>query len=216
MAPNFHLKISKMTEQITKLAELFSRFPGVGQKQAKRFVYFLLGQNPVFTKKLIQEIDLLKKSASACHECFRFFFNPNDKNLCSICSDGKREKILMIVSRDLDIENIEKAGEFKGRYFVLGGSLPILEKEPAKKIRIGELLNYLEKLGHGKHVGEIILATDFNPEGENTAEFVKKQIEPLSKKFGFKISSLGKGLSLGTELEYSDPETIKNALKNRH
>lgn len=122
----------------------------------------------------------------------------------------------MIVSRDLDIENIEKAGEFRGRYFVLGGSLPILEKEPAKKIRIRELLNYLEKLGHGKHVGEIILATDFNPEGENTAEFVKKQIEPLSKKFGFKVSSLGKGLSLGTELEYSDPETIKNALKNRH
>ncbi len=121
----------------------------------------------------------------------------------------------MIVSRDLDVENIERAGEFKGKYFVLGGVVPILEKQPEKKIRISSLLQYLEKLGREKKLTEIILATDFNPEGENTAEFVKTKIEPLAKKYNFKISSLGKGLSLGTELEYSDPETIKNALKNR-
>lgn len=198
-----------------KLTELFSKFPGVGQKQAKRFVYFLLWQNSSFAENFTKEINKLKKEAKTCQQCFRFFFTDREKNFCSVCQDQSRQNVLMIVSRDLDIENIERAGEFKGKYFVLGGTVPILEKQPAKKIRINPLLSYLEKLCKENKLTEIILATDFNPEGENTAGFVKNQIEPLSQKYNFKISSLGKGLSLGTELEYSDPETIKNALKNR-
>lgn len=204
-----------MEHNTNKLTELFLRFPGIGQKQAKRFIFFLLSQNPSYIKELTQQIQDLKKSAGTCEDCFRFFFDPMQKNICSICQSNDRENIVMIVSRDLDVENIEKAGEFKGKYFVLGGTVPILEKEPEKKIRINSLLSYLEKLTEEGKLKEVILATDFNPEGENTADFVKTALAPLSKKHGFEIHSLGKGLSLGTELEYSDPETIKNALKNR-
>ena len=202
-----------------KLLELFLKFPGIGQKQAKRFVFFLLSQNPVYIKELSTEILNLKKSAKKCDMCFRFFFDHSQNNICSICRSNDRENAIMIVSRDLDVENIEKSGEFRGKYFVLGGTIPILEKEPSKKIRISSLLTYLEKLAKEEsadwRIKEVILATDFNPEGENTADFVRREISPLAKKYGFEVHSLGKGLSLGTELEYSDPETIKNALKNR-
>jgi len=201
----------------TKLADLFSCFPGIGQRQAKRFVYFLLSQNPAFIKELSDAILDLKKNTRACDFCLRYYFEKLavSNNFCPICRDKNREKVLMIVSKDLDIESIEKSGVFKGRYFVLGGTVPILEQEPEKKIRLAALLERVEKLSKASKLEEIIFAMDFNPEGENTADFVRKNLEPLAKKFNFNILSLGKGLSLGTELEYSDPETIKSALKNR-
>ena len=199
-----------------KLAELFSRFPGIGQRQAKRFVFFLLSQDPSFVENLILQISNLKKITSTCQSCSRFFFGKDAKEkLCSICRDAKRENILMIVCREIDLENVEKSGIFSGKYFVLGGNIPILDKEPYKKVRMKKMLEKVENLAKIGELREVIIATDFNPEGENTAIFVKKELMPVSKKYKFKISSLGKGLSLGTELEYSDPETIKNALVNR-
>jgi recombination protein RecR len=114
----------------------------------------------------------------------------------------------MIVSRDIDFEAVEKSGSYKGRYFVLGGSLPVLEKEPEKRIRISELKNYLTR---HTDVKEIILGLNANSEGENTAEYLKEHL----KKDGLTISLLGRGLSTGAELEYADPETLKSALLHR-
>ncbi|NQV88046.1 MAG: toprim domain-containing protein [Parcubacteria group bacterium] len=133
----------------------------------------------------------------------------------------------MVISRDVDFENIEKTHSYNGLYFVLGGSIPILEKEPETRIRQKELLLLVESLkskvhkveGHenqNRGLKEVILATNLNPEGENTAEYIEKILAPLAQSKGFKISHLGKGLSTGTELEYSDTDTIKNALKNRN
>jgi recombination protein RecR len=126
----------------------------------------------------------------------------------------------MLVQRDIDLESVEKnglsaqAGGFNGIYFVLGGSVPILEKEPKKRIRIKELKAFLErKIKEG--LKEIILGVNWNPEGENTGDCVIKAIEFLTSKHKIKISHLGKGLSMGTELEYADTDTLKNALKNR-
>ena len=121
----------------------------------------------------------------------------------------------MVVSNDIDLENIEKSGSFSGKYFVLGGTVPILDKSPRRKIRIDKLIAQVEKLAKKEELKEIILAMNFNPEGENTALFLKKELSPTIEKYNLKISSLGKGLSLGTELEYSDPETLKNAFENR-
>ncbi|MFC1775688.1 toprim domain-containing protein, partial [Patescibacteria group bacterium] len=119
-----------------------------------------------------------------------------------------------VVEKDVDLENVNKTGAYKGLYFILGGSLPILEQNPAKKIRARELFDRAQEYSKNG-LKEVILATSATPEGENTAQYVKKILAPLAEKYGVKISALGRGLSTGTELEYSDTSTLENALKNR-
>jgi recombination protein RecR len=208
---------------IEKLIQIFSQFPGIGPRQARRFVYYLLTRANGTLAELSQNINDLKNDVTMCADCHRFFESKNNKaTLCKICSDQTRDhSTLMIVQRDVDLESVEKNGGFNGVYFVLGGTVPILEKEPEKKIRIKELIKFIEKglnppsQNATARLREIILGVNWNPEGENTADYVKKAIELLTSKHKVKISHLGKGLSMGTELEYTDPETMKNALRNR-
>jgi recombination protein RecR len=199
-----------------KLIELFKQFPGIGPRQAKRFVYFLLTRPNGYADELSKLIGEIKSRVVCCDSCFRFFArNGNPTSTCPICSDKHRDdKQLMIVSHDVDFENIERTGSFDGYYFVLGGVVPILEKNPEKRIRQKELLEIVEKkIKNG--LTEIIIALNYNPEGENTLTYLSQILRPLCEKQGVKISALGRGLSTGTELEYSDSDTIKNALKNR-
>ena len=137
------------------------------------------------------------------------------EELCDICLDPNTDTTsILLVEKDMDLENIRKANTYHGLYFVLGGLLPILEENPSKKIRIKELLGIItERLKTG--FKEIIIAVSANPEGENTTAYILKTLEPISKKEGFKVSVLGRGISTGTELEYSDSDTIESALKNR-
>ena len=201
---------------IDKLIKIFSEFPGIGPKQARRFVYFLINRHEGYIDELKNEITELRKGIASCVDCKRYFFSRNDvQNMCDICSDKKRDSsILMIVSRDIDLENIEKSHPFFGKYFVLGGLVPILDKNPEQRIRLKELLALVSRMSD-KGLKEIILGLDANSEGEYTANILKFSLSPIVLKYEIKISELGRGLSTGTELEYSDPETIKNALKNR-
>ncbi len=201
---------------LQKLTSLFSDFPGIGPRQAKRFVYFLLTRNQSYLNEVSDLITKIKKEIQTCESCFRFFFkNHSGSGVCDICSTKNRDlSILTVVSRDVDLENFEKTGAYNGKYFVLGGSVPILEALPENKIRIKELINAIEmRVNDG--LKEIVLAVNANPEGENTGDYIKKMLAPLVSKHGLKISMLGRGLSTGTELEYSDAETLKNALQNR-
>lgn len=203
---------------IDKLTEIFKSFPGIGPRQAKRFSYYLLTRKNDDLKILVNLIVSLKKEIGVCGSCFRFFVvrNRSDSNLCDICEDKTRnQSTLMIVSQDVDLENIEKSGSYRGLYFVIGGLLPILEKNPANKIRIAELTRLIDKRLKGELLKEIILALDLNPEGEHTGDYLTELLNTRIKKGGLKISKLGRGLSTGTELEYSDAETLKNAIKNR-
>ncbi len=144
--------------------------------------------------------EIIKNKIKQCPECFRFF----EGEKCSVCSGLNRDKnILMIVEKDVDLENIEKAGVYNGRYFVLGGVMPFTGDK--NNLRFKELFD------RAKNYTEIILALSANVEGENTGRYIEKILEPLK----IKITKLGRGLSTGTELEYSDSETIINALKNR-
>jgi len=118
----------------------------------------------------------------------------------------------MIVPRDIDFEAVEKSGSYKGYYFVLGGVVPILEKEPEKRIRNKELRIRIKK--GEERLKEIILAMNANLDGENTAEYLKSELSSLIKP-SVTISVLGRGLSTGAELEYADPETLKNAFLHR-
>ncbi len=163
--------------------------------------------------------------------------------ICSICNDPNRDTdTLMIVGRDIDLQAVERSRAYNGLYFVLGGSVPIFDEAPDQKIRQKELMARLgqmissgtdtstssaagtlaeldgiptNKNTSSSGLKEIILATSVNPEGEHTASYVAGLLKPLVSTHGFRVSTLGRGLSTGTELEYSDSETLKSALMNR-
>lgn len=203
-------------DSFEKLVELFRQFPGIGPRQARRFAYFLLTRDSNYVRNLSSLISEVKSGVKECASCHRFFI-PEAKNRglneCEICVNKNRDRnILMIVSRDVDLEAVEKSGTFNGLYFVLGGTLPILEENPEKKIRIK---NLELRIKEDKNLTEIILGLNANPEGEHTAEFIVVTLSPIAKEKNIKISHLGHGLSTGTELEYVDPDTLKSALKNR-
>lgn len=199
---------------IEKLTEIFRSFPGIGPRQAKRFVYYLLSRNGGYSQELVSAIQNLKKEISQCESCQKFYArNGHKSGLCGICADDSRDvSMLMVVPRDIDLEAVERSGSYKGHYFVLGGVVPILEKEPEKKIRIKDLrFRINESLKHG--LKEVILAMNANQDGEHTAEYLKEQLTTNDQQFS--ITVLGRGLSTGTELEYADPETLKSALEHR-
>jgi recombination protein RecR len=200
---------------IDKLAEIFKEFPGIGERQAKRFVYFLMSRNPAYTENLSILISELKKEVAQCKECFRFFITKNNKDkVCDICGDKNTDSsTLMIIEKDSDLESIRKSGVYHGKYFILGGLVPVVEKTTKSRVRIEELKQRLS--ASKSDMGEIILAFSISPQGDHTDQYVREQLRDMTEKFGIKISSLGKGLSTGTELEYSDNDTLKNALKNR-
>ncbi len=199
-----------------KLIELFKEFPGIGPRQAKRFVYFLLTRQNGYAKDLADLIASVRSHVQMCDTCFRFFTrNISGLATCPTCADTRRDSTqLMIVSHDVDFENIERTRVYTGYYFILGGTVPILEKVPERKIRQKELLENVEKKAKSG-LKEIIIALSYNPEGENTLSYLNGILKPLATQYGIKLSTLGRGLSTGTELEYSDSDTIKNALKNR-
>ena len=214
---------------IEQLAQKFSKLPGIGPRQAKRFVYFLLKKDNLFLKEFSEDILNLKQNINICQSCHRFF-QPKASGVkhqkeCDICRDTTRDQsVLMIVGTDADMENIEKNHIYNGKYFILGGYLPIMSND-AGWVRSDKLFKLVEsKFKKGEKLNsspsadlkEIILALSLNPEGENTIYHITQILKPLTDKYSIKISTLGKGLSTGTELEYSDDETLKNALKNRN
>ncbi|MCK5022145.1 MAG: recombination protein RecR [Candidatus Pacebacteria bacterium] len=206
-------------DKIDNLTEYFSKFPGIGTRQAKRFVYFLLTRNNGYLNELSDLIQELKKDIKVCESCCRFYTpnnSSNNPNLCNICINKNRDRnILMVVAKDTDLTNIERVGNYNGMYFVLGGFVSVLEKYPKQKIKIEKLLNIIQKRMENKELKEIILALSLNPDGENTMEYVSDILKPLVEKHKLKISTLGRGLSTGTELEYLDNNTFENAFKNR-
>ncbi len=200
---------------IDKLAEIFKEFPGIGERQARRFVYFLMSRNGAYADNLVSLIADLKKEVAQCRECFRFFIlkqNSKEK-ICDICANANTDSsTLLVVEKDSDLESVKKSRVYNGKYFILGGLVPIVEKTTKSRVRIEELKKKIES---EKELKEVILAFSLSPQGDHTDSYVREQLKDQAEKSGIKISSLGKGLSTGTELEYSDNDTLKNALKNR-
>jgi len=199
---------------IDKLTEVFKEFPGIGERQARRFVYFLMSRNGAYNENLSALILDLKKEVAQCKECFRFFIlNKAGDKLCDICANPNLDSsTLMVVEKDSDLESVKKSRVYNGKYFILGGLVPIVEKTTNSRVRINELI---KKVQSEKNLKEIILAFSLSPQGNHTDFYVRNQIKSIAESLGIKISSLGKGLSTGTELEYSDNDTLKNAFKNR-
>lgn len=203
-------------DHLNRLHDLFKQFPGIGPRQARRFVYFLLGTSESYRKLLAQEILELSARVTICTQCFRYFdTKQKHSKLCAVCNDtGRDTESLMIIAKDVDLDAVEKSRSYKGNYFVLGNTLSLTEKDPESKIRTRELVEIIEKRVKSG-LKEIILALSLNNEGENTREFIENYIAPIVNTHNLKVTILGRGLSTGTELEYSDAETIKNALLSR-
>jgi len=197
-------------DAIDALARALTRLPGIGPRQAKRFVYFLLASPASERAELASLVGALGRSVHQCSECMRFY-NGTTNASCNYCTDTARDaSLLMLVEKDQDLAAVERAGTYKGRYFVLGGVLTLSGKGA---IREKELLRAVEARAK-KGLKEIVLALSATSEGEHTADHVRTLLAPY--RAGVTLTTLGRGLATGSELEYSDAETLRAALSNRH
>ncbi len=197
--------------RVQELIEDFTRLPGIGPRQAARFVYALLAKDESFLASFAGHLGSLKTETMLCRSCFRITEQRPDQT-CEICSASSRDtdKIL-VVEKDTDVENFEKSGVFSGVYHVLGGSISTLEKNSAEKIHMRELFERVKSLTAKNEPVEIIIATSNNLEGNQTATYIERILEPLA----VSVTRLGRGLSTGSEIEYADPMTLEQALNNR-
>ena len=209
---------------IERLAAAFEKFPGIGPRQARRFVQYLLHTSEAGRKELAGGIAKLGSETKICKKCYRWFVKSDGKDtLCSVCGNARRDTgILFVVEKEADLEQVERSG-YRGLYFVLGGAIPLAAEEPEKHIRVRELLRRIEEdvsanlpAGKAGKLTEVILGLSATTEGDHTRQILYEKIEPLGIGLGFKLSSLGRGLSTGSELEYADPDTISQALSSRH
>lgn len=199
---------------LDQLISHFEQFPGVGGRQAKRFAFHILRMQPDEASKLANLIEHTRNTVIECASCHRYFSRRQTESECSICTSSNRDHgKLLVVERDSDIQAIERAGIYDGLYFVLGGTVPLLSSPENTKLRSGALKATVAKRQEDS-LSEVILGFSVNPDGENTAKFVESILKD-SISSGLKISYLGRGLSTGSELEYADAETIKNAFQNR-
>ncbi len=195
-----------------KLAEKFGDLPGIGPRQAMRFVYFLLTKNSEYRRELAKLIQELDHEIAVCTSCFRYHTKHSENNtLCKTCASNRDQSKLMVVARDTDYESIEKTKLFDGYYFVLGGTIPVLDEKPEETVRLTQLKNRLQT----SPITELIIAMNANPEGENTEDVVRVYLKDVIDQKHITVTRLGRGLSTGVELEYSDSDTLKNALLGR-
>lgn len=204
--------ILRCMDPIERLSHLFEKFPGIGPRQAQRFVQYLLRSSPSLRREFIESVQELGGSVSQCSSCMRYFGSSrgSKSDTCGICANPERDdSLLSVVASDADLLAIERSGTYRGRYFVIGGTIS-LASEQMTGLRVKELMRTLKDRFE---LNEVILAFPANPEGDATAVRLREDITeafPL-----LSITSLGRGLSTGSELEYADPETIKSAMASR-
>ena len=190
---------------IDDLATELSRLPGIGRKTALRLTYHLLRQPPDQTKRLAAALLTLGERVRPCSRCF----NLTEDELCSICRDPRRDSsVICVVEQASDISAIERAGEYRGLYHVLGGRLSPLDGVGPDDLTVDALVT---RLRVGGEVREVIIATNPSLEGEATALYVQGQIASLGKA----VSRIARGLPVGGDLEYADGVTIAQALAAR-
>jgi recombination protein RecR len=192
------------SDAIGRLVQEFSKLPGIGPKSAQRIVFHLLRSTEDKTKDLAEALASLKQRVNLCSVCC----NVTESDPCPICRNPQRDITqVCIVEQPQDILALEHTGAYKGLYHVLHGAISPTEGIGADNIRIRELLNRFQ----ANTVKEVILATNTNMEGEQTAMYLSRVITPL----GIKVTRLARGLPFGTELEYADDVTLTRALEGR-
>ena len=189
---------------IQDLIDELGRLPGVGPKSAQRIAFHVLSADPADVNRLATALRRVKELVRFCTICF----NVAEAEQCRICRDPRRgEETLCVVEEPKDVIAIERTGEFRGRYHVLGGAINPLEGIGPDQLRIRELM---ARLTAGT-VKELILATDPNTEGEATATYLALLVKPM----GLTVTRLASGLPVGGDLEYADEITLGRAFEGR-
>ena len=192
------------TPPIARLVEELCRLPGVGDKTAQRLTFYLLKIPPEDARALAEAIVEAREKVTFCSRCFNFA----QGELCEYCKDGRRDPTLVcVVERPQDIVAIEKTGEFRGLYHVLGGAISPIDGIGPEELKIKELLGRVRDEG----IEEVIIATNPRVEGEATAVYLANLLKPL----GIKATRIASGLPVGGDLEYADEVTLGRALKGR-
>lgn len=197
------------------LIDELSRLPGVGPKSAQRIAFHLLNVEPEDIARLQKALDAVREGVTFCRICC----NISRDEICRVCADSGRDKTMIcVVEEPKDIQVIERTGEYKGRYHVLGGALDPLANIGPKDLKVTELLQRIAGVlpdidGHSApDVAEVILATDPNTEGEATASYLARLLRDFP---GLTISRLASGMPLGGDLEFVDELTLSRALSGR-
>jgi recombination protein RecR len=186
-----------------RLVSLLKQLPGVGEKTATRLVFYILSSSRDYGRALSRAVADVVERVHPCEQCG----NLSETSPCPICSDPKRDPtVICVVEKVQDLLAIENTHEYRGHYHVLHGTLNPLEGKGPEQIRMNELIDRLQK-----GVKEIIVATGSSVEGEATALYIKKRVDPL----GIRVSRIASGIPVGGELEYTDRGTIGRALSGR-
>jgi recombination protein RecR len=194
---------------IQQLIDELARLPGIGPKSAQRIAFHLLKATPQEARLLAEAIVEAKDKVRLCRDCF----NVADSELCIYCSDPRRERsVICVVQEPPDIVALERTREFRGLYHVLQGAISPIDGVGPQDLRVGELLQRIEQARASEDpVEEVILATNPNIEGEATAMYLARLLEPL----GIRVTRLASGLPVGGDLEYADEVTLGRALEGR-
>jgi recombination protein RecR len=189
---------------LRRLIQLLSRLPGIGEKTATRLSLHLLKMPRAALAELGEAIAGLPDAVIRCSRCFNYA----DTDPCVLCTDpARRDDILCVVEDPTDIVPIEKSGEHKGRYHVLGGAISPIDGVMPEDLRIRELLERISREG----VAEVILATNLTAEGESTASYLAGAVKPLN----VRVTRIAYGMPVGSDLEYADEVTVGRAIKGR-
>jgi len=196
--------MSTYAAPVQALIDEFGRLPGIGPKSAQRIAFHLLKLSPEDANRLARAITEAKAKVSFCERCF----NVSEGPLCGLCTDDRRDATVLCVVEDArDIVAVEKTGEFHGRYHVLLGAMSPIDGVGPDQLKVRELLLRLDPEG----VEEVILCTNPNIEGEATAMYLARLLQPL----GVKVTRIASGLPVGGDLEYADELTLGRALEGR-
>jgi recombination protein RecR len=202
--------MSDVAAPIAALVEELSKLPGVGVKTAQRLTFFILRSPNDQARRLAEAILRVKESLVYCSRCY----NITEADPCTICGNQSRDQdIICVVEEPLDVLALEKTGVYKGLYHVLHGALSPLNGIGRKDIRIDELFKRLST-GTGT-VREVILATNPGFEGDYTAGFIREGIRDELKMPHIRVTTLARGLPLGSDIEYADEGTLSRALEGR-
>ena len=193
-----------MASPLEKLINSLKKFPGVGEKTATRYAFFILNADRSEIDDLLESIEIVKRDLRLCSRCFHL----TDEDLCNICRDNRRDASrLCVIESPLDLLAIEKSGQFKGIYHVLRGVMAPLDGIGPGEIRLNELLERVKQ----ERIGEVILALNPTVEGEATASFIKDRLKDTK----VIVSRIAYGIPVGGSLEYADPLTLGRALEHR-
>lgn len=201
-----------MDDHIEQLTRLFLKFPGIGARQAKRFAYFILNQQESYVRNLSTALTTARSHANLCTRCFRIYeahsTSSEQGTTCQLCSEGTRDqKTILVVEKTSDIDAFAKT-HYTGLFFVLGGLIPIVQKHI---IDGTNALALVERIKKESSMTEVILAFPLTPNGDHTDAVLRELLAP----YPIEVNSLGRGLSIGTELEYADPASLEASLKKR-